>query len=178
MNNSPEQDASEQPLVEFTFELSNTPLSEAAKNLISEARQLESQVRCFDFVPSNYENAWNVLSSLPPGRFCEWGFGLGVVTGLAALTGHEARGVELDGPLAERGRELLHKHNIASKIIVGDYLELSELADYYYVYAWPSQQLAAERRFLELAPPTGLLLVCESQDILKVMTRRSQTTQS
>jgi hypothetical protein len=173
-NMTSESKADPDPLVEIEFNIAEAPLSSAAAALVSEARALEKEVQCFDFVPSNYENAWAALSALPPGRFCEWGSGLGVVTALASLLGFEACGIELDAELAEHARQLLRRHGVDAEIRAASYLEIVEPARYYYVYAWPGQQRLVEQRFDEIAPARAQLLICQGQDDLRIKMRRAE----
>jgi hypothetical protein len=136
------------------------PLSDAAIRLIDDGRRLKKEVDCFDFVGSDYENAWNVLDALPRGRFCEWGSGLGVITGLVELLGFEACGIEQDLPLCLQSRKLLESHGLQAKITNGSYFESEIRADIYYVYCWPSRQMATDDRFAEIANPDSLFLAC------------------
>ena len=46
------------------------------------------------------EVVYNVLCAIPRGRFCEWGSGMGVVTGLAETLGFNAYGIEINADLA------------------------------------------------------------------------------
>ena len=117
-------------------------------------------ISCFDFVPSSAEMVYQVLRALPAGRWCEWGSGIGVNTGIAACCGHRAVGIEIDPPLAAASRQLLAEFGIEADILEGDYYEQSILADYYYVYCWPSQIRAVEEHFERFAPPTARLLIC------------------
>ncbi|MEQ1830418.1 MAG: hypothetical protein ABL921_30955, partial [Pirellula sp.] len=113
-------------IVEKVIVPSSRPLNEAAQEFLRDARHRMKSVRCFDFVPSNYEKAWQVLDSLDRGTLCEWGSGLGVVVGLAEILGFEATGIEIDGELAELARELLTDHGLTSTIRNGNYLESFE----------------------------------------------------
>lgn len=91
------------------------------------------------FVPSDHELVYRVLRTLrerdrDARRLCEWGSGLGVVTGLAALLGFEAWGIEVDPGLVLASRALLRDHGIDARIAEGSFLpeefaNTEELAD-------------------------------------------------
>ncbi len=195
-----------EPLWDLTPHLDqlDIPLSPAAEALVQAAEARTRDVRCFDFVPSNYRNAWCYLSwlatsvrlssgdaeqssvklsrtqwfkhvsqsqSSQPIRFVEWGSGLGVVTGLAYLLGFEATGIELDEPLTNQSRQLLGEHACLPTIQCGSYFEHHVPADIYYVYAWPSQRAAILELFMKTAPAHALFILCDGQDLLRVLTR-------
>lgn len=133
--------------------------------LIAEARAMMRSVNCFDFVPSHYETVYETLANLPRGTFCEWGSGLGVVTGLAEQLGYRATGIEIDVELAQMSRELLGRYQLVSPILTGDYLELAVEADYYFVYCWPGQQRAVEQHFQSLGHACQLLSCYGAEDV-------------
>lgn len=154
-------------LQEIALALSTTSLSEGAQSFVQHGRRIEKEVRCFDFVPSNYEQAWRTLDSLPRGRFCEWGSGLGIVTGLAEMLGFEACGIEADFDLCQRSRELLEVHGLKASIIQGDYFQSETRADIYYVYCWPSILQLTEELFGKIAEADSMLLICYGQDDIR-----------
>jgi hypothetical protein len=127
--------------------------------------------RGIGLVPSNYENAWRMLRSLPRGRLCEWGSGLGIVVGLAEILGFQAWGIESNDEWALLSRQLLADHALAASIVTGDYLESRDQADYYYVYAWPGEHARVIEHFLDVASPTARLLFCASRDQLRCWTK-------
>lgn len=147
-------------LIQTTLSRTERPLDQAAVRLIEEGRRLKKEVNCFDFVGSNYENAWNTLDALPRGRFCEWGSGLGVIAGLAEILGFEACGIEQDLPLSLQSRKLLESHGLRATIHSESYFESEIRADIYYVYCWPSSQMATDAKFAEIANPDSLFLAC------------------
>ena len=161
--------------LEVTLPVGEVPLSDRAIAFLEEGRRRMHEVDCFDFVPSNYEMAWKVLAALPRGRFCEWGSGLGIAVGLAAILGHESMGIELDAGLAEASRGLLRAHGLCANIETGSYLDRIDPADYYYVYTWPSQRQKVLEHFLATTPAQSHLLLWEGQDDLRVRTRRTNT---
>ncbi len=160
-------------LVELEVVKAPKKLSKRAREFLRDGRSRYPQVNCFDFVPSNYENAWTFLNSMDRGSFCEWGSGHGIVVGLAEILGFQASGIEIDPELAEASRGLLRDHNLNARITTGSYLENSDLSDYYYVYSWPSQISGVEKRFSDIANGRSKLLICYGQDVLKCMVPRS-----
>lgn len=166
-----ESDAME--LVETPFHIENCALSERARAFLKDGRSRIAQVNCFDFVPSKYEQAWHVLSSLPRGKLCEWGSGLAIVVGLAEMLGYEACGIELDADLAATSRNLLATHGLSSPIFTGSCYEIETQADYYYVYSWPSQFESVQQHFLKATPPQSKLLLCYGQDDIRLRIKPS-----
>jgi hypothetical protein len=151
----------------ITLSPTTAELSEKGRALVDEGRRVAKKVNCFDFVPSNYELAWRTLDSLPRGRLCEWGSGLGIVTGLAELLGFEAFGIELDCELCRHSRQLLGSHQLKAQIFDEDYFHSELRADYYYVYCWPSVLEATESLFGRIAKADSLLLICYGQDDIR-----------
>jgi len=151
----------------FPLSPSNRPLSDKACELVCEGRRVAKLVNCFEFVPSNYERAWRALDSLPRGRFCEWGSGLGIVTGLAELLGFEAFGIEMDAELCRQSRELFISLGLSARIYNEDYFQSTHRADYYYVYCWPSYIELTEELFGTIAKSDSVLLICYGQDDIR-----------
>ena len=158
-------------LSEQTIVLSDTPLSERATAFVEAGRSRFSAVDCFDFVPSDYGQVWRVLDSLPRGRFCEWGSGHGIVTGLAEMLGFDACGIELDAALAAASRELLADFGLSARIETGDYFLSECRADVYFVYCWPGKTAATETRFKTISPPQARLLICHGQSDIRSKVR-------
>lgn len=66
---------------------------------------------------------WVTDQGLSQGEtFIEWGSGFGVATGMAALLGYEATGVELREGLVEIARELLESQSIEAEILCTSYI--------------------------------------------------------
>lgn len=92
------------------------------------------------FIPSDYQIGYQCLCAvrrLYPGatRFCEWGSGFGVVTGLATTLGYEAHGIEVDPELVAASRSLLADHAMEADIFHGsfipeDYANTEQLSDH------------------------------------------------
>jgi hypothetical protein len=107
------------------------------------------------------------LASLPRGRFCEWGSGWGIVTGLAQTLGFQAEGVEIDQALSDASRQFLAEHGLTCPIHCADYHLLECAADVYFVYCWPGQILATEEHFERTAPPGARLLIAYGQSDIR-----------
>jgi hypothetical protein len=160
-------------LIEVPLEPSSIPLPQLAEALIEEGLQRSRKVDCFDFVPSDYRVMYRVLDTLTRGRFCEWGSGMGIITGLAEMLGFEAEGVEISGELAEVSRQLLHDFQLTAPILTGDYHEIETTADWYFTYCWPGQTWRVEQRFLAIAPDHARLLICNGAADLRCKVRSS-----
>lgn len=126
----------------ITYDPSAAPLTGAVRHLVEAAdkrfdafyaQQLNK--RYPRYIASEPAQAYAALKwvtdrGLPPGeRFIEWGSGFGVATGMAALLGYEASGIELRAGLVAIARELL-----ASQSIEADFLCTSYIPDGYIEY--------------------------------------------
>lgn len=158
-------------MIEQKVNTSDTPLTSRAKSFIAEGRSRFKSVHVFGFVPSDYELAWRVLDGLPRGTLCEWGSGFGILTGLAEMLGFTALGIELSPDLAAASRLLLSDFDLSASIKTGDYLEINQPADYYFVYCWPSQTIPTEARFESIAPLGAKLLICHGQSDIRCKVR-------
>lgn len=156
-------------LREISWEWQESPLSERAAELIRRGADVGKSIDCFDFVPSDHRYVWNVLNSFPRGRFCEWGSGAGVVTGLAAILGFESTGIELNPQLAAASQSLLRDLKIDAVITNGDYMQVATNADIVFVYCWPGQMQRTEERFLVTTPQEALLLACHGAADVRVI---------
>lgn len=162
-------------LVEEPFSLSDRPLSPVAEEFIADGRSRFKSVYCFDFVPSDYELAWRVLDAQSRGRFCEWGSGFGIVTGLAEMLGFDAVGMELDASLVQASRKLLSDHGLSARIETADYFGTSKTADVYFVYCWPGKTQATEAQFEATSPPGARLLICHGQSDIRCKLRDEES---
>ena len=151
-------------LSEIDLSISPCPIPDSVSAFIDEALQWAKDIDCFDFVPSNYQVVYRVLQAIQPGRFCEWGSGMGVVTGLAEMLGFTAYGIEIDGQLAVTSRKLLQDFGLMAPIETGDYFESTYSADVYFTYCWPGKILRAEEHFLSIAPDHARLLICHGAE--------------
>jgi hypothetical protein len=158
-------------LVQLPLPLSDQPLSERAAQFITEGQKRFSSLWVFDFVPSDYAFVWRMLTALPPGRFCEWGSGFGIITGLAEMLGHEACGLEIDPRLADAARQLLADFQLNAPIELGDYLLSDRPADVYFVYCWPGKIGETEKHFERIAPAGSKLLISYGENSFRCKTR-------
>ncbi len=203
---SVEYDLDNDPLVDLSTVVPMVEFSEQARELVEIARSQTRELRVFEFVASNYENAWSMLhwlrqeplcdSARNPSSdssgdardatnddsrkpiFCEWGSGMGVVTGLAALAGFEVIGIEMHEGLVDYSRALHTKLNIDVQILQGSYFDLPQVADYYYVYAWPGQMRKVQQLFASQSPYGARLLFCNGCDELQILARRQDLHRS
>jgi hypothetical protein len=143
------------------------PMPRLPAELAAEGLRRAKAIECFDFVPSNCCVVYAVLSALPRARLCEWGSGMGVVTGLAQTLGFDARGIEIDPRLAAESRRLLADFGLAPKITTGDYLQLNCPVDIYFTYCWPGQMSRVEERFAVIAPDHARLLICHGAEDIR-----------
>ena len=185
MNHASTESARNLVLIPFPVEAGPLPpaaaeLSAAAAPRIKEYEWGEQRVAAF--VASNPNVAHSVLDRLLDGvlegrRFCEWGSGYGIVTGMAALLGYEATGIEIEPRLVRDSRDLLEKHGIEARIVLGSYyapgihrdqpdaaaLE-KELGfapwdfDVVYAYPWPAEAEMLVRQFGQFARPGAHLV--------------------
>jgi protein-L-isoaspartate O-methyltransferase len=154
-------------LVDFSLHPSDVALSAAAAAFLQAGRLRFPSVPCFDFVPSDYELVWRTLAALPRTRFCEWGSGWGIVTGLAELLGFRACGIEIDERLVRESRRLLADFGLSSPITCSDYLSQTYAADTYFVYCWPGRIQATEEHFERIAPAGARLVIAHGQSELR-----------
>lgn len=155
------------------------------------------------FVPSHYPTVYRMLESIqsnglaPGSRFCEWGSGLGVVCGLAALLEFDAVGIEIERPLIEEAQALMADFALSAEFVEGNFLppgaetlavtpgEISWLAtegpdpyaalgleisdfDVIYVYPWPDEQELIEDVFDRFAGANALLVMFDTLEGIRV----------
>ncbi len=141
-------------------------VSKSISEFIEEGLRRSKTIDCFDFVPSDYQVVNSVLDTMPRGRFCEWGSGIGIVTGLADMLGFDARGIEINEQMAVASRELLADFGLSATIETGDYFDISYDADIYFTYCWPGQMARVEQHFLSATQTHARLLICHgAQDV-------------
>ena len=160
-------------LVESPVSSRDEPLSAIAAEFIAAGRARFQSIDCFDFVPSDYEHVWRILGGLRRGRFCEWGSGWGIVTGLAEMLGFQACGIEIDPQLASASRQLLAEFGLSSPILTVDYLTTPFAADVYFVYCWPGKVVSTEEHFERIAPRGAKLLIAYGQSDIRCKIRDS-----
>jgi len=141
-------------------------ISKSVSQFIDEGLRRSKTIDCFDFVPSDYQVVYYVLDTMPRGRFCEWGSGIGIVTGLAYMLGFDACGIEINEQMAAASRRLLVDFGLSATIKTGDYFEISHDADIYFTYCWPGQMPRVEQHFLSATQTCARLLICHgAQDV-------------
>ncbi|HNR94039.1 MAG TPA: hypothetical protein PKK36_05450 [Kiritimatiellia bacterium] len=80
------------------------------------------------FLPSDHRLVFHALQRIrreqlaPGNRFCEWGCGFGVATGIAAMLGFEAFGIEIDPRLVSRAGQLMKDFELAPTLCDGSYI--------------------------------------------------------
>lgn len=89
-----------------------------------------------DLIPSDYEQVWPALVEIrrehpDARRFLEWGSGLGVIAGLAAILGFEAYGIELDPELVDASQDLQAAHGLDVNFATGSFVPDSFVGDDY-----------------------------------------------
>lgn len=131
------------------------------------------QIDCFDYVPSNYRSLFWALASMPCARYCEWGSGIGIGVGIAAMLGYRAEGIEISEPLAAASRSILEEERLPPNICTGSYHEIDcEPADIYFTYCWPGKVRATESHFVATAPDDARLLICHGADDIRCKVKR------
>ncbi len=124
------------------------------------------------FEPADYAEVadallWIRASEDPGPRFCEWGCGFGVVTGLASLMGFEATGIEKDPLLLDQARSLYLACEVDAALVQADFFDGREEEnpsihpasfDLVYAYPWPREADAWTCFFDQTGKPGALLL--------------------
>ncbi len=159
------------------------------------------------FVPSDYSAAYLLLKRLLDEnigrgvRFCEWGSGFGVVASLAAWLGFDACGIEADGELVNRARELAEDFNLDTEFThgsfiprgaenrvhtTGSYSWLTTESDYayddlgddikdmdiIYAYPWPDEEAVTATLFDRYAGAGAILITYHSEECFRVRRKR------
>ena len=151
-------------LIEEELQPNSVPMTGEALSLIESGTAAASTIECFEFVPSDYQYLWNVLHSLrrtsfPNARFCEWGSGIGIVAGMAAMLGFDSVGVEINEQLAVASKSLHKAYDLDVEILVGDYMEFNVQADLYFAYVWPGKREETQQHFLDSSTQQAKLLL-------------------
>lgn len=122
-------------LVEVEFDCDDVVLSKeieawlvAARRRLTEywdhfkEKPLPQYIECdFEYVAAGLSECKR-LDQIDGKLFVEWGCGFGVVTGVAALLGLDAIGIEAEEFLCEEARKLLRAENIDAEIWQGNFL--------------------------------------------------------
>ncbi|MEX2139289.1 MAG: hypothetical protein WD894_08515 [Pirellulales bacterium] len=144
---------------EIILTLSPITLPARAREFVDAGLARAKSIDWFDFVPSDYDVVYTLLMALARGRFCEWGSGVGIVTGLAEMLGYTAQGIEIHEPLVKASHDLFTQFGLQARTEVGDYFERIDSADLYFSYCWPGVVERMQDRFLEIAAPGARLIV-------------------
>lgn len=153
-----------------------------------------------EFVPSAVGVAYHALATidrqqLATGRrFCEWGSGLGAVTGVAELLGFQAHGIEICESLVAASRRFLRSQGLNAKITHGSYKPDGIQEDYpdelpaeprfegitdfhpvhfdlIYAFPWPKEEWVVYDIFRQYAPVNALLLTYHGPSELRLHRR-------
>jgi hypothetical protein len=155
-------------LIEIPVDSTVRAIPKSVSEFIDEGLRRSKSIDCFDFVPSNYPTVYSVLWPMPRERFCEWGSGMGIVTGLAEMLGFDACGIEIDAQMAAASRELLADFGLAATIETGDYFDICRDAEVYFTYCWPGQMQRVEQHFLSsVTPDHAKLLICHGAEDIR-----------
>lgn len=158
-------------LIEVPFTPVSVVVPPRGQRLIRVGLERSRAIHCFDFVPSNYEVFYRTLAALATGRFCEWGSGMGIATGLAELLGFQAHGIEIDPALAAASRQLLADCGLQATIETGDFLVCDYQADVYFAYCWFGDMESVRQRFDAIAPANAVLLLSHGAEDIRYLTR-------
>ncbi|MFH0879651.1 MAG: class I SAM-dependent methyltransferase [Lentisphaerota bacterium] len=80
------------------------------------------------FVPSDFLTVFSALSAIRQKgqargwRFCEWGSGFGVVTGLASMLGFKACGIEIEPDLVDQASQLAADFGLNIEFFCGSFI--------------------------------------------------------
>ena len=108
-----------------------SPDDEVAAYLVEARRRVEAFIdenRVPAFVSCDFEPVYSALKqirelSLAPGNvFCEWGSGFGVVASLAATTGFESYGIEIDDDLVTHAEKLASDFDHPVRFVKGSFV--------------------------------------------------------
>lgn len=160
------------------------------------------------FVPSDFPLVYGALhhvadAHLAPGPlFCEWGSGAGVVTCLAAMTGFEACGIEVESDLVDLAVAMARRHHVRAGFCLGNFvphdgqdiaaqtdefewlavggrdpydemdLEISDF-DLIFAYPWPGEERVIERLFDRFAADGALLMTYNGQEGIRLFRKRA-----
>ncbi|MGI9244307.1 MAG: hypothetical protein ACR2RV_26145 [Verrucomicrobiales bacterium] len=100
----------------------------AAEKRIDHLFETEQNKRIPRFIPSDPLAIFRAIdfvtgADLPLGRvFCEWGSGFGVATGIAALLGYEAYGIEIEPSLVDASESLADEQGLEFTILNTSYI--------------------------------------------------------
>jgi hypothetical protein len=188
------------PLVDLDLPADGAALPGDVRSFLREAeRRIERFQRSSPypgFVPSDFAGAYRALRALaeaglaPGHRFCEWGSGFGVVTGLAALLEFDACGIEVEDELVDAAQRLAGDFDLPVEFYRGSFIPQSADAavaddafswlttdggsmpedlgvapddfDVIFAYPWPDEERLTGRLFERYAAPGAVLLTYHS----------------
>jgi hypothetical protein len=171
------------PLVDIDLLVAGAGVSREVAAFLREAqrrvRYSQRYSRVPSFIPTDYGRAYYALRAVaatglaPSKRFCEWGSGLGVIAGLAAMLGFESHGVEIEPDLVDDARKLARDFNLPVRYACGSYVPgetdaYAQLgvaaADFgvIFLYPWPHEGDKAAALFEHVAGSDGLFLTYHS----------------
>ena len=185
------------PLATLKLLVDPAPLPADVRAFLQEAERrverLQSDCRYPAFIASDFAGAYRALRAVADnfptrGRlFCEWGSGLGVIAGLAAMLAFDACGIESEAGLVDAARALARAFDLPVQFAQGSYIprgghvhlpadlglawldtdtppaddELglsAEDFDLIFAYPWPDEEDLTGKLFARYAAPGALLL--------------------
>ena len=118
------------PLVDLAVPSDEDPVSKQVRDFVAEGeRRIAALGRVLPaFVPSDHEQVYRALRALQSqgaltgARMVEWGSGLGIVAGLAAMLGFESHAIEIEDDLAAAGERLADDFGLAVETAAGTFV--------------------------------------------------------
>ncbi|QDV45017.1 hypothetical protein Enr13x_48900 [Stieleria neptunia] len=140
------------------------PVTRRVAQWIEAGRRAGKSVDCFDYIPSSAELLHAYLRVIPGKRYCEWGSGPGIGTGIAAMLGFQATGIEINPELTQRAVELFRQFDLSAETINASYHDVVVPTDVVFVYCWPGQAVSVRERFVAVMPPGTWLLMADGAE--------------
>jgi hypothetical protein len=119
-------------LIDLNLPIDRARLPGDVRSFLREAdrriRRFRHESRIPGFVPSDFENVYEVLRTLTAtdltwgNLFCEWGSGFGVASCLAAMLGFDACGIEIEGELVDAARQLADDFDLPVEFVRGSFI--------------------------------------------------------
>jgi hypothetical protein len=171
------------PLVDVELLIGGVHLPREVSAFVSDAERRIAAFRrrrhVHGFIRTDFARAHHALralsaaTTLPNRRFLEWGSGMGVVAGLAAMLGFDACGIEIDAELVTEATQLAADHALRVPFACGSYVpeegdayaRLGLPADAFgviFAYPWPEEVARMEALFERVAGDQALLLTYHS----------------
>ncbi len=201
------------PLVDVPYTPADGPLPPDVRAFIDDAEERIQRILderrgnpIHGFVPSDFIEVYRALEGvarlddLPNRSFCEWGAGIGVVAGLAAMLDFDACGIEIQSTLVEEAESLVADFDLPVAFACGTYIPAGhescfdssgsfawvdeggddayrELGldprdfDVVFAYPWPGEEHAIRALFDAVAAPGALLVLHRGLEDLQVVRR-------